>query len=95
MPARHAPTSPFPVRGVPGGWRDLWDEPNDHAELRAKAEATERRQDARAKRLGAVWQQEICDKRRLLGAGGAGLPESVSSDTPGRTVSVSGSHCRS
>ena len=25
----------FPVRGILGGWRDVWDEPDDHAELRA------------------------------------------------------------
>jgi hypothetical protein len=27
----------------PGGWRDLWDDPDDSAELRARAEAIERR----------------------------------------------------
>ena len=26
MPANHASASPFPVRGVPGGWRDQWDD---------------------------------------------------------------------
>ena len=29
--------TPFPVRGVSGGWRDVWDDPNDHAQLRAEA----------------------------------------------------------
>jgi hypothetical protein len=29
----------FPVRGTPGGWRDVWDDPYDSAELRAQVEA--------------------------------------------------------
>src|SRR6187200_1976774 len=49
----------FPTRGVPGGWRDLWDDPDDSAELRARGETTERRQDREAARLGVVWQGEI------------------------------------
>jgi hypothetical protein len=43
---------------VTGGWRDPWDDPDDSAELRTQAEAAERRQLARAERLGAVWRQE-------------------------------------
>ena len=43
---------PFPVRGVLGGWRDPWDDPDDHAALRAEVEATERRQMRRAEVLG-------------------------------------------
>ena len=31
--------SVFPTRGVPGGWRDVWDEPDDSVDLRATAEA--------------------------------------------------------
>jgi hypothetical protein len=49
----------FPIRGVAGGWRDLWGDPDDHAELRVKAEATERRQLRRAAVLGAVWRAQI------------------------------------
>jgi hypothetical protein len=49
----------FPVRAVPGGWREWWDDPDDHAELRASAEATERRHPARAEYLGVVWHQEL------------------------------------
>jgi hypothetical protein len=44
---------------VAGGWRDVWDELDDHAEFRARAEATERRQTVRVERLGRVWQTEI------------------------------------
>jgi hypothetical protein len=29
---------PFPVRGVLGGWRDEWSDPDDHAALRANAQ---------------------------------------------------------
>jgi hypothetical protein len=29
----------FPTRGGAGGWRDCWDDPDDHAQLRARAEA--------------------------------------------------------
>jgi hypothetical protein len=47
------------VRGVLGDWRDPWDEPDDHAQLHANAEAIERQHLARAKRLGAVWRQEL------------------------------------
>jgi hypothetical protein len=32
---------PFPVRGVPGGWRDVWDDPDDAAALRSRVEAAE------------------------------------------------------
>jgi len=48
-----------PICGVPGGWRDVWDEPDDCAELRARVDASERRQERRAEVLGAVWQGEI------------------------------------
>ena len=56
---KNDPAPSFPVRGVPGGWRDVWDDPDDSAELRARAEATERRQLARAERLGVAWRQEL------------------------------------
>jgi hypothetical protein len=36
---RNDPPLRFPVRGVPGGWRDWWDDPDDSAEFRARAEA--------------------------------------------------------
>jgi hypothetical protein len=51
----------FPTRGVPGGWRDWWDEPDDHAELRAHAEAADRRQLVRADQLGRIWWEEDPD----------------------------------
>jgi hypothetical protein len=49
----------FPVRGVPGGWRDCWDDPDDHAELRARVEASEAHLLARVAITGRRWQQEI------------------------------------
>jgi hypothetical protein len=54
------------VRGIPGGWRDRWDDPDDSAELRSRAEALERRLAATAKRLGERWQAEIREERRPL-----------------------------
>ncbi len=37
----------------------MWDEPDDHAQLRAKAEATECRQLRLAERLGTAWRAQI------------------------------------
>jgi len=31
--------SVFPTCGIAGGWRDMWTDPDDHAELQARAEA--------------------------------------------------------
>jgi hypothetical protein len=53
-----------PVRGVPGGWRDWWDDPDDSAELRAIGEAAERRLEARVATMAPAWQQEIVAERR-------------------------------
>lgn len=50
--------TPFPVRGVSGGWRDVWDDPNDHAQLRAEAGAVEENRVARAPWLGALLRLE-------------------------------------
>jgi predicted RNA-binding Zn ribbon-like protein len=55
---------PLPVRGVPGGWRDWWDDPDDTAELSARAEVLERRHLARAAVLGRRWQREIREEQR-------------------------------
>jgi hypothetical protein len=49
------PSLELPVRGVPGGWRDRWDDPDDGAALRAQAEAAERRPLRLTEVLGAVW----------------------------------------
>jgi hypothetical protein len=54
---------PFPVRGVAGGWRDPWDEPDDSARLRARAEASERRQLRRAEVLGVAWRAQIAAEK--------------------------------
>ena len=37
------PPASFRVRGVPGGWRDWWDQPDDSVQLRARAEVANRR----------------------------------------------------
>jgi hypothetical protein len=65
MPANVAGgETPFPVRGVAGGWRDPWDDPDDVVQLRTRAEACERRQLRCAEVLGTVWQGEIREERR-------------------------------
>ena len=56
---KNDPALSFPVRGVPGGWRKPWDDPDDSAQLRARAKASERRQLQCAQVLGALWQQEL------------------------------------
>ena len=56
-----------PIRGEPGGWREWWDDPDDSAELRARAEVAEQRQVTRAELLGVVWQGEILEERRRVG----------------------------
>ena len=56
--------SVFRTRGVLGGWRDVWDGPDDHAELRARAEAVEHRHTRHAAVLDVVWQGEIRAERR-------------------------------
>jgi hypothetical protein len=48
-----------PVRSVPGGWRDRWDDPDDSAELRARGEALKRWQTRLAEVLGVAWRQEF------------------------------------
>jgi hypothetical protein len=47
------------VRGIPGGWRDRWDDPDDSAELRDRGEAIERRQTRLAEVLGVAWRRAI------------------------------------
>lgn len=61
--------TPFPIRGVPGGWRDWWDDPDDSAQLRAQAEADERRQVATAVRIGQRWQREVARESPATGSG--------------------------
>ena len=47
-------------------------EPDDHAQLRARAEAIERRQLQRAEVLGTVWWGEIRAEQRRKRRGGKG-----------------------
>jgi hypothetical protein len=63
MPRLDPPLS-FPVRGVPGGWRDIWDDPDDHEELRICAGTIERLSLSRATNLGRDWQAEIAAERQ-------------------------------
>ncbi len=49
----------FPVCGVPGGYRDPWDTPDDHAELRVQAGAEERRRQELALCLRVVRMRRL------------------------------------
>jgi hypothetical protein len=62
----------LPTRGVAAGWRDVWDDPDDHAELRARAEAIERRQMARVEIIGRRWQRQIAAEQARRRRGGSG-----------------------
>jgi hypothetical protein len=53
-----------PVRGVPGGWRDWWDDPDDSGALQARGDAIERRQTQRAADLGVAWQRKIREEHQ-------------------------------
>jgi hypothetical protein len=53
----------FPTRGVAGGWRDWWDDPDDSTQLRTQAAAVEQRLEATAVRIGRRWQREIARER--------------------------------
>ena len=44
---------------MPSGWRDWWDDPDDHAELRTQAELAERQCLARMQVISRRWQGEI------------------------------------
>jgi hypothetical protein len=63
---------PFPVRGTPSGWRDVWDDPDDSAELRAKVEATEAHLLARVAITGQRWQREMQRESARKRRGGLG-----------------------
>ena len=51
--------SSFPVRGVPGGWRDPWDQADDDDAIRRRNAAF----DAVVQRVGAIWQAEIAAEK--------------------------------
>jgi hypothetical protein len=55
----------FPIRGVPGGWRDPWDI-DDSAELRAMGEAAERDLEARVATIAPAWQREVERERTTV-----------------------------
>jgi hypothetical protein len=61
MPASGRPGDdvPFPVRGTPGGYRDVWDDPNDAAAMRQQLEDAARRSLERAQALGQWLRQPL------------------------------------
>jgi hypothetical protein len=50
--------SSFPVRGVPGGWRDPWDD-DDAAELRAASEGAGQEIEEHVVTIAPAWRDEI------------------------------------
>ena len=56
---KNDPALSFPIRGVPGGWRDRWDEPHDPAQLRARGEAAEAHLLTQVAITRRRWQHEI------------------------------------
>jgi hypothetical protein len=61
MPASSRPGDdvPFPVRGTPGGYHDLWDDPDDAAAMRQQLEDATRLSLERAKALGKRLAQPL------------------------------------
>jgi hypothetical protein len=68
--------------GVAGGWREWWNDPDDHAELRARAEASKCRQTRRTEVLGVMWQGEIRAEQRRKRRGGKGCYPPRRSEPP-------------
>ena len=56
--SKNDPALSFPVRGVAGGWRNCWDDPDDHAELRVRAEVIARCSLVRTHEFGRLWREE-------------------------------------
>jgi hypothetical protein len=61
MPAGVRPSDdvPFPVRGTPGGYRDVWDDADDAAAMREQLEDAARRSVERARTIGAQWRRPL------------------------------------
>ena len=57
MPA-HDPPPDFPVRGTPGGYRDIWDDPDDAAQVRDQLDAAERQSVGKAFAIAALLREE-------------------------------------
>jgi len=58
--------APFsaPIRGVPGGFRDWWDAPDEAATLRERAEDERRRLLVAARRECRQWRSELARERK-------------------------------
>jgi hypothetical protein len=61
MPAGVRPSDdvPFPVRGTPGGFHDVWDDPDEAAAMRQQLEDAARRSLERARALGKQLAQPL------------------------------------
>jgi len=53
-PGRTSYRPALPTRGTPGGWRDWWEDPDDHASLREQLAAFDAQTDA----VAAAWRTE-------------------------------------
>jgi hypothetical protein len=61
MPAGVRPGDdvPFPVRGTPGGYRDVWDDPDDAVAMRQQLEDAARLSLERAQAIGKRLRQSL------------------------------------
>ncbi len=65
----HQKEVPFPVRGTPGGYRDIWDDPDDAGATRERLENAAQRNEERAQALSApVPQPRTADDDGTEGA---------------------------
>jgi hypothetical protein len=53
-----APEPDWPVRGTPGGYQDIWDDPDDAAQVRAQLDAAEQRSIGKALAIAALLKRE-------------------------------------
>ena len=49
----HQKDVPFPVRGTPGGYRDIWDDPDDAGATRERLENAAQLNEERARAISA------------------------------------------
>ena len=53
----HQKDVPFPVRGTPGGYRDIWDDPDDAGATRERLENAAQLNEERAQAISAQMRQ--------------------------------------
>ena len=62
---KNDPPPMLPTRGMPGGWHDPWDSPDDVPAIRDQIETAHQRIMTAAKREGRRWRKEMAAQGRL------------------------------